>query len=280
MLVGLRSRKHIHPFDLLRPQSTEDACAAKAPHLGAAFMAGGLDLIDCMKNGVAFDRLISLEGITALKGIRRTDGRIVIGAFVTHAEIADSELLAGAAPDLPAVWATLANPRVRYAGTIGGNLMSGLPHYDAAPALIALGAEATVCTTAGRTVITIDRLPDHRGALLENVSIAEGPPVRLLADRSLHPMLSVYLGARVAGEAIQSAWIAIGCTYAKPLAADLAPAGRTVQDLAVHADDIAQRIADGLPPGMLDDGLASAAYRRRMCRILIRRLLVRLGAVA
>jgi aerobic carbon-monoxide dehydrogenase medium subunit len=280
MLVGLRSRKHIHPFDLLRPRSSEEACAGMAPHRRAAFIAGGLDLIDRMKNGEAFDRLISLEGITALKGIRRTQGRIVIGALVTHAEIADSDLLADAAPDLPALWATIANPRVRCAGTIGGNLMSGISHYDAAPALIALGAEATVCTAAGRTIIAVDRLPDHRGALLENLSIVEAPAVRLLADRSLHPLLSVYLGARVADESVQSAWIAIGCAYAKPVAADLAPAGRRVRDLAVDAADISQRITDGLPPAMLDDGLASAAYRRRMCRILIRRLLVRLGAAA
>jgi hypothetical protein len=69
MLVGLQSRKHIHPFDLLRPQIREDGCAGAAPHRRTAFMAGGLDLIDRIKNGEAFDHLIGLEGITALQGI-------------------------------------------------------------------------------------------------------------------------------------------------------------------------------------------------------------------
>jgi hypothetical protein len=75
MLIGLRSRKHIQPFDL-RPQSPKDSGLGMAPHRRAAFMADGPDLIDRMKNGEAFDCAIALEGIAAVKGIRRTGGKI------------------------------------------------------------------------------------------------------------------------------------------------------------------------------------------------------------
>ena len=73
MPVGLQSRKHIHPFDL-RPQISEDGCAGAAAHRRTAFMAGRLDLIDRMNNWEAFDRLIGLESITALQGIRFRGG--------------------------------------------------------------------------------------------------------------------------------------------------------------------------------------------------------------
>ncbi len=58
MLTGLRSRKHIAPFDLVRPTSI-DACLSwmsRGPRIG--LMAGGLDLIDRMKFGQPFDTVV------------------------------------------------------------------------------------------------------------------------------------------------------------------------------------------------------------------------------
>jgi carbon-monoxide dehydrogenase medium subunit len=279
-LTGLRSRKHIHPFDLLRPANAAEAIGMALPDARSAFMAGGLDLIDRMKSGKTFERVILLDGIDTMKAIRRVGGEIVIGALATHAEITHNDLLGEAAPDLVALWRTIANPRVRYAGTIGGNLTSGQPHYDAAPALLALAAEATLHTAAGVRTIGIDRLADHPGALLESISIAATPVLRLLADRSLHPALSVYLGARVDRGELVAARVAIGCACERPVAVDLPLDGEAVSGLAAKASEIARAVAVTLPAEMIDDGLASAAYRRRMCDVLIRRLLVRLGAHA
>jgi aerobic carbon-monoxide dehydrogenase medium subunit len=279
-LTGLRSRKHIHPFDLLRPGSPAEAIGMALPDDRSAFMAGGLDLIDQMKSGKTFERVILLGGIRAMRAIRQAGGRIVIGALTTHAEIAHNDLLGEAAPDLVTLWRTIANPRVRYAGTIGGNLMSGQPHYDAAPALLALAADAVLHTAASARTTGIDRLADHPGALLDSISIAATPPLRLLADRSLHPALSIYLGARVDRGELVSARVAIGCACERPVAVDLPLGGEAVSGLAAKAGEIVRAVAAALPAEMIDDGLASAAYRRRMCDVLIRRLLMRLGAHA
>jgi aerobic carbon-monoxide dehydrogenase medium subunit len=278
--VGLRSRKHIRPFDLLRPASPGEAISMVLPDTRSAFMAGGLDLIDQMKSGKTFERVVLLDGIASMKAIRREGGRIVIGALTSHAEIAHNDLLGEAAPDLMTLWRTIANPRVRYAGTIGGNLMAGQLHYDAAPALLALRAEATLHTAAGMRTVGIDKLADHPGALLDSVSIAETPPVRLLADRSLHPALSVYLGARVNRGELVAAQVAIGCACERPVAVDLPFGGEPVSGLAAKADEVVRAVAAALPAEMIDDGLASAACRRRMCGVLVRRLLLRLGAHA
>jgi carbon-monoxide dehydrogenase medium subunit len=279
-LTGLRSRKHIHPFDLLRPASPAEAIGMALPDARSAFMAGGLDLIDQMKSGKTFERVILLGGIGAMKAIRRVGGRIVIGALTTHAEFAHNDLLAETAPDLATLWRTIANPRVRYAGTIGGNLISAQPHYDAAPALLALSAEAILHTAAGVRTIGIDGLADHPGALLDSISIAATLPLRLLADRSLHPALSIYLGARVERGELVAARVAIGCACERPVAVDLPLGGESVSGIAAKAGEIVRAIAASLPAEMIDDGLASAGYRRRMCDVLIRRLLVRLAARA
>jgi carbon-monoxide dehydrogenase medium subunit len=279
-LTGLRSRKHIHPFDLLCPANPAEAIGMALPDGRSAFMAGGVDLIDQTKSGKTFERVILLDGISAMKAIRREGGRIVIGALTTHAEIAHSDLLGEIAPDLVTLWRTIANPRVRYAGTIGGNLMSGQPHYDAAPALLALAAEATLHTAAGVRTIGIDRLANHPGALLDSISIAATPPLRLLADRSLHPALSVYLGARVDRGELVTARVAVGCVCERPVAVDLPLGGEPVLGLAAKAGEIVRTVAAALPAEMIDDGLASVAYRRRMCDVLIHRLIVRLGAQA
>lgn len=277
-LIGLRSRKHIQPFDLLCPANPAEAVGMALPDARSAFMAGGLDLIDRMKSGTTFERVILLDGIGAMKSIRRADGRIVIGALTTHAEIAHNDLLGEAAPDLVTLWRTIANPRVRCTGTIGGNLMAGQPHYDAAPALLALGAEAVLHTATGVRMAGIDELTDHPGALLDSISIAGTHASRLLADRSLHPTLSIYLGARVSARELVSARIAIGCSYARPVAVDLPLAGEPVSGLAAKADEVVRAVAATLPVKMTDDAVASAPYRRRTCGVLIRRLLVRLGA--
>jgi aerobic carbon-monoxide dehydrogenase medium subunit len=278
--VGLRSRKRIHPFDLLRPVSPEEATGMVLPGARSAFMAGGLDLIDRMKSGESFQRVILLDGIATMKTIRREGSRIVIGALTAHADIAHNGLLGEAAPDLAALWRTIANPRVRHTGTIGGNLMAGQPHYDAAPALLALGAEAALRTAAGVRTVGIGELAGHPGALLDSISIAETPALRLLADRSLHPLLSVYLGARVNRGELIAARVAIGCAYERPVAVDLPLGGDAVSGLTTRADEAVRAVATALPANMIDDGLASAAYRRRMCDVLIRRLLVRLAAHA
>ena len=278
MLVGLRSRKHIAPFELVRPKSLDALCRAYAEPGRSAVMAGGLDLIDRMKSGEAFERIIHLAGVRELAGIRREGEAISIGALATHAELAGDALLSEAVPDLPALWRTIANPRVRYAGTIGGNLMSAMPHYDAMPALLALGAEAVVVDHAGASSrVELSALRD-RGDILARIVI-RGDRRVLLADRSLHPIVSVYLGVEIEAGRISSARLAIGCAYAQASFVTLPLGGIAVAAAGADAAALARTAAASLPEPT-GDGLASTSYRRRMIEVLARRLLIKLGSRA
>jgi aerobic carbon-monoxide dehydrogenase medium subunit len=284
MPIGLRSRKHISPFELLRPDSLEALRQAVFFGRGrAAMMAGGLDLIDRLKGGEPVDRIIQLGGVGELCGIRRDGDAISIGALTTHAELACNPHLAELLPDLPALWRIIASPRVRHAGSIGGNLMSALPHYDAWPALLALGAEVVVVDRTGEPS-TLD-LPMLRGRddlILMRVRIKVVPSRargrrRLLAERSLHPAVSVYLGADIADDEVRAARISVGCAFSEAKVIPLALSGVPVARLATDAATLARTSAAALPEP-IDDGLASTAYRRRMIEVLARRLLIRIGA--
>jgi len=278
MLVGLRSRKHIAPFELVRPATVEAACRALSGPGRSAVMAGGLDLIDRLKHGEAVDRVIHLAGVRELSGIRRDGDAICIGALTTHADIIRDSLLVGLLPDFPAIWRGIANPRVRHTGTLGGNLMSAMPHYDAGPALLALGASAVARSGFGADeTLGLAGLGKRNDIILERIRIPVAFPQRLLADRSLHPVLSLYLGAEIEAGTLRTVRIAVGCAYAQPVVADLPLAGVPVAALGSDAAAVARDMAAALAEP-ISDGLASGSYRRRMIEVLTRRLLIKLGS--
>ncbi len=277
---GMRSRKHIAPFALARPRSVAEACAEMASSPHARFMAGGLDLVDAMKLGARYEKIIALDGLTELHAIRREGASVFIGALATHEDIASSEVLASALPDLPRIWRGLANPRIRHAGTIGGNIVAGASHYDAAPACFALGAKALLIDADGRRhIVHFADIGGYPGALLEGVTFHVGEGLRLLADRSLHPMLSVYLAAGHGLEGLSALRLAIGCAFTRPLVIDLPVAAIDGIQLRSAAADIAQEVARTVPEPM-GDALASSPYRRRMIGVLTRRLLIALAGDA
>src|SRR5262245_64251214 len=119
-------------FTYHRPNSVADAVKLLAD-LGeeARPLAGGHSLIPMMKLRLARpDHLVDLAGIGDLKGIRDDGGDIVIGAMTTQHEIVGSDLLAGKLPILRETALLIADPQVRYVGTLGGNVANGDPGND------------------------------------------------------------------------------------------------------------------------------------------------------
>ena len=92
---GGRRGVTLPPFDLHRPQSLEEATEL-ADRYGedAAFYCGGTELLLLLKLGFAsFGHLIDLKGVEELAGVRAENGRLVVGAAVTHRELERSELV-------------------------------------------------------------------------------------------------------------------------------------------------------------------------------------------
>ena len=76
-----------------------------------------------------------MQAIDALKNISVASGTISIGAMTTQAELIASDELQSSAPIVRETALQIADPQVRYMGTIGGNVANGDPGNDM-PALM------------------------------------------------------------------------------------------------------------------------------------------------
>ena len=139
------------PFSYHRPATLADAVKLLST-LGdeARPLAGGHSLVPMMKLRLATpEHLVDLHGIDTLKGIRREGNRIVIGAMTTQHELLASEEVAKSLPILHETALVIADPQVRYMGTIGGNVANGDPGNDMPALMMALGASYVLNGASG-----------------------------------------------------------------------------------------------------------------------------------
>jgi carbon-monoxide dehydrogenase medium subunit len=139
------------PFDYHRPATVADAVKLLA-ELGeeARPLAGGHSLMPMMKLRLATPaHLVDLHGIAGLNGIRRDDDTIVIGAMTTQHDLLVSEEIAKSLPVLHEAALLIADPQVRYRGTIGGNVANGDPGNDMPALMMTLGATYVVEGASG-----------------------------------------------------------------------------------------------------------------------------------
>jgi carbon-monoxide dehydrogenase medium subunit len=119
-------------FEYHRPGDLSSALALLQEHGDdARVIAGGHSLIPMMKLRMAeVPHLIDLQAIDALRGITIEGPRVTLGAMVTQHELIDSDALMAVAPILGEAALQIADPQVRYMGTIGGNVANGDPGND------------------------------------------------------------------------------------------------------------------------------------------------------
>jgi carbon-monoxide dehydrogenase medium subunit len=129
-------------FSYHRPATVADAVKLLAD-LGdeARPLAGGHSLIPMMKLRLATPaHLVDLHAVAGLKGISRSGNDVSIGAMTTQHELLASEEIAKSLPILHEAAALIADPQVRYRGTVGGNVANGDPGNDMPALMMTLGA--------------------------------------------------------------------------------------------------------------------------------------------
>lgn len=225
------------PARLSRPGTVAEALRALG-EAGAVAVAGGTDLCARYNEGATPRLLVSLDRLEGLRGIEVADDAIRIGACVTHAQGSGHAGLRAALPGFSAAWAMIANPRVRFRGTIGGNLMAGRTRYEMPLLLAALGAR--LC---------------FEGPLLTQVEVPRRPGQRFLYMRGLRPQLTLAVHRHEGG-----GLAAIGTEHLSPVTIPL-------EDLGLET----------LPAAFADHGI-SHWYARRAGAALLRRALQALDA--
>jgi xanthine dehydrogenase YagS FAD-binding subunit len=111
-------------FDYIRPASIADAVRAAAQP-GSAYLAGGTNLLDLMKVGVARpQRVIDISRLPGLDAIEwSADGGVRIGALVRNADLAYDTRFQRAFPAVAEALLSGASAQLRNAATVGGNVL-------------------------------------------------------------------------------------------------------------------------------------------------------------
>ncbi len=133
-------------FEYYRPKDMTGGLSLLGEHGdNARVIAGGHSLIPMMKLRMAdVPHLIDLQGVGGLDDIELSANSIRIGAMVTQHDIIDHNGLASAAPILREAALQIADPQVRYMGTVGGNVANGDPGNDMPGLMQCLDATFTV----------------------------------------------------------------------------------------------------------------------------------------
>ena len=106
--------------------STVEAALSQLKN-GAVVKAGGVDLLDRMKDGTDTpDRLVNIRNIRELRGVQATPDGLTLGALTTLAEIADHPTIRAQYTILSDACGRAATPHIRNVATIGGNVLQEL----------------------------------------------------------------------------------------------------------------------------------------------------------
>jgi carbon-monoxide dehydrogenase medium subunit len=268
-----RSSKMIADFTLHRPDTVAEALALSRRYgAEAAFMAGGVSLINTLKTGAAIGNIIHLGRLPEFTSIAVTDGTLQIGAGMTLWRLQTAPELARLGPAVRQAITEIGNVRVRMKGTIGGNIMAREANYDIAPVTMALGATLK-CASAdgGITDIPVSELGASPGLLLSLSLPITGAWFGY--DRSLRPAITLAVGI---DRARNLARIGIACAYPQAFGSTIAlPATLDPQTSAELAQDWAASL-----PEPVTDATASGRYRRRLAGVLLRRQLEHFAATA
>jgi len=124
------------------PSTIERACRLLADADHPAIVAGGQSLtLSLEDNEESPESLVDINSIDELGNIRRADGKLSLGATVTHSQIATSEIVSKEMPALTTAASEIADQQIRNAGTIGGTTAFRYHTADYPPVLVASGAE-------------------------------------------------------------------------------------------------------------------------------------------
>ncbi len=112
------------PFDYERATDTETAVATVTGNRRAAYLAGGTNLVDHMKLGIAAPEVLVDITNLPLDGIEELpDGGVRLGAGSLNSEVAAHPLVRHRYPVLSQALLTGASGQLRNLATVGGNLL-------------------------------------------------------------------------------------------------------------------------------------------------------------
>jgi CO/xanthine dehydrogenase FAD-binding subunit len=245
--------------------SPQEAVEAFGDGRDVTVVAGGTIVMPEIRHGRLHPRKALLISRAGLDGVSSDNGRIVIGAGTSIADLED------AAEPLGTCARKVADLEIRGQATLGGNLCAPpgheSPRGDLQAALLVLDAQVRSTGEGGeRTEAVEDFLASGpAGRLVLDVSIAEPDAAATATVRRPHAHAYTVMrvcAARVGGET------RIAVSGAGPIAVRSRAAEQAATD---GADAAAEHVLDDVTPH--DDAIASSWYRSQVLPVLVRRAL-------
>jgi carbon-monoxide dehydrogenase medium subunit len=275
-------------FEYVAPASVQEAVQLLQQHGDEAkVLAGGHSLIPLLKLRLANPSvLVDLGRIQELRGIKRQDGGVTIGAMTTHTQLEYAAELRDSFPILHETATVIGDPMVRNRGTFGGSLAHADPAGDWPAVALALGAQMKVVGPGGgRTVPADDFFVDMLtsalgpGELLTEVTLpAPASKAGMSYQKFSHPASGyavvgvaalVQLGPDGACQDCRAAVTGAGPKATRLTAVeDMLKGQQPTPELLAGA---AERAGEGMD--FLGDIFASESYRAHLTKVYTKRAL-------
>ena len=274
-------------FEYYRPQDMAGVLALLGEHGDdARVMAGGHSLIPMMKLRMAdVPHLIDLQDVGGLSDIDITATHIRLGAMVTQSDIIAHDGLTAAAPILREAALQIADPQIRYMGTVGGNVANGDPGNDMPGLMQCLNASFSLIGAGGeRDVAARDFYEAAYMTAREDEEVLTGVTIPLpsggYAYEKQKRKIGDYATAAAAvqitndGGTCTSASIAMTNLSDTPIYSDAAGAalvGTSLDDPAIKSA-MAAMLGDIDPT---EDNRGPVAFKKHLAGVILRRAIER-----
>jgi CO/xanthine dehydrogenase FAD-binding subunit len=274
------------PFELLRPESLEEALDALADHGDEAKpLAGGQSLIPVLNMRLLRPSvLVDLNRVPGLDEVERSNGHVSIGALVRQRTLERSAEARAWLPLVAEALPYVGHVVTRNRGTVGGSVAHADPAAELPLCLVALGGTVVARSRDATREIPADEffvmhftttltpgelLVETRWPVLAD---GWGFAFEELAQRHGDYGLSVVACAlRVDDGLVADARVALGSVVHRPLLVESGLVGETITDDVARA--AGERIASELD--LYDNLHASVAYQRQLTSVLVARAVTR-----
>ena len=278
------------PFDYLVADSLEDVTRGLADAGDEAMIiAGGQTLVPMMAMRLARPALlIDVNGIGGLQGIDSGQGNVRIKACTRQADALASSIIHDRLPLLAKALPHIGHTQTRNRGTVGGSIALGDPAAEIPLVATALDARITLRNKEGTREVPTNGF--YEGPLMTSCEPDEcitevnfplwteegrlGTAFQEVNQR--HGDFAIVAAAAqiLIGEdgICRKASVALGGVHGYPLRASAAEeilTGTAIDEAAIEA--AADTIDEAMEPG--NDLHASAAYRRRVAKVLVTRVI-------
>lgn len=251
-------------FDYQKVKTVDEAIQALSSS-DSKILAGGHSLLPAMKLRLSQPaKLVDINSIASLKGIKEEDGEIVIGAASTHAEIAANKIINNKLPFFAHCASIIGDVQVRNHGTIGGSLAHADPAADWPAVVLAADAAIEVQNKDGkRRIRASDFFTGLFSTALHEHEIITAIRVPVLPEGSKTTYQKFSQPA--------SRFAIVGCAVVRY------PDGKThiaftgASDNAFRADKGEAALSGVI---FLSDHYASAEYRKHLTKVYLRKALV------